>query len=85
MKPNVGEGDRLLRAILGIYSMLLGYLFIQGAIGIIVGVLGTIALLTSLVGWCPAYELLDRSTLEAEPTPEGAEAQAQEEEAHDVG
>jgi DUF2892 family protein len=64
MKPNIGERDKLLRTILGIYGMLLGFLFIQGAIGIIVGGLGLVSLVTGLVGWCAIYSLLGISTLD---------------------
>jgi len=72
MQPNVGERDKLLRTILGIYAMLLGFLFIQGVIGIIVGALGLVSLVTGLVGWCGIYSLLGWSTLE--PGPETADA-----------
>ena len=64
MKPNVGERDKLLRTILGVYGMLLGFLFIQGVVGILVGVLGLVSLVTGLVGWCGIYSLLGFSTLE---------------------
>ncbi len=67
MKPNIGEGERLIRAILGIYAMLLGFLFIQGVVGIILGVLGAIAFATGAIGWCGLYALLGKSTLEAAP------------------
>jgi hypothetical protein len=63
MEPNVGERDKLLRTILGVYSMLLGFLFIQGVVGILIGVLGLVSLLTGLVGWCGVYSLLRISTL----------------------
>ena len=36
MEPNVGERDRLFRTIFGIFGMLLGFLFIQGGIGLVV-------------------------------------------------
>jgi hypothetical protein len=43
--------------------MLLGFLFIQGVIGAILGALGAVSLLTGLVGWCGIYALLNRSTV----------------------
>ena len=35
MKTNIGDGERLIRVLAGVYVMLLGFLFIQGAVGII--------------------------------------------------
>lgn len=68
MKPNIGDGERLIRTILGIYTMLLGFLFIQGVVGIILGVLGLIAFATGATGWCGIYALLGKSTLQAKST-----------------
>ena len=67
MKPNIGDGERLIRVILGIYGMLLGFLFIQGVVGIILGILGLIAFATGAVGWCGIYTLLGKSTLQDTP------------------
>ena len=64
MKPNVGERDKLLRTILGVYCMLLGFLFIQGVVGILIGVLGLVSLVTGFAGWCGIYSLLGISTLD---------------------
>jgi len=71
MQPNTGERERLLRTILGVYLMLLGFLFIQGVIGILLGILGLIGLVTGVTGWCPIYSFLGKS--KAEPTTEEAE------------
>lgn len=60
MEQNIGEMERMLRVILGIYAMLLGFLFVQGIIGIILGVVGGIAFVTGLIGWCGIYKLLKR-------------------------
>ena len=65
MKPNVGEKERLYRTILGVYAMLLGFFFIQGVIGAILGVLGLISLVTGMTGWCAIYHLTGKSTLDA--------------------
>jgi len=67
MKLNIGDGERLIRVILGIYTMLLGFLFIQGIIGIILGILGLIAFATGASGWCGIYTLLGKSTLQVTP------------------
>jgi hypothetical protein len=63
LETNVGERDRLLRTILGIYGMLLGFLFIQGVLGAVIGALGAISLITGLTGWCGIYTLLNKSTV----------------------
>ncbi len=67
MKPNIGDGERLIRVILGIYAMLLGFLFIQGVVGIILGIVGLVAFATGAVGWCGIYALLGKSTLSVSP------------------
>jgi hypothetical protein len=72
MEQNIGEMERLLRVILGIYAMLLGFLFVQGVVGIILGVVGGIALLTGLTGWCGIYTLLKREPVKAEEDRQGA-------------
>ncbi len=79
MKLNIGDGERLIRVILGIYGMLLGFLFIQGVVGIILGILGLIAFATGASGWCGIYTLLGKSTLKA--TPAEPEQTATEDEA----
>jgi hypothetical protein len=61
MNKNLEERERLLRTILGIYAMLVGFLFIQGIVGIILGVLGALSLLTGAIGWCPLYTWLRKS------------------------
>ena len=65
MAQNVGSTDRLLRTIFGVYGMLLGFLFIQGIVGIVVGVLGLVSLATGMLGWCGIYALIGRSTVTA--------------------
>ncbi len=65
MKPNIRDGERLIRTILGIYAMLLGFLFIQGVVGIILGILGLAVFATGAIGWCGMYALLGKSTLKA--------------------
>lgn len=62
MERNVGERDRLFRTIFGVYGMLMGFLFIRGAVGIILGVLGLISLVTGITGFCGIYALLGIST-----------------------
>jgi len=56
MKSNMGTADRVVRslvalAIVGLYAT--GA--IGGTVAILLGVMAAVLLLTSLVGWCPAY------------------------------
>lgn len=80
IKQNVGQTDRLLRTILGIYAMLFGFLFAQGIIGAIIGVIGLAAFITGLVGWCGIYAILGKSTVEEQAdTTVSTDGAAQEE------
>ena len=74
MKHNIGDVERILRVVLGIFAMLLGFLFIQGVAGIILGVLGGIAFLTGAVGWCGIYVLLGKKELPQPQEPAPPEA-----------
>ena len=58
MKTNESGLDRTLRIILGIVLLglyLLGY--VGGTLGIVLVILGAIALITGIVGFCPLYKL----------------------------
>jgi len=63
MKINMGSLDRVIRTVL---AVIIGILYLTGQItGIALTVLGIIALiflLTSSVGYCPMYQLLNIST-----------------------
>ncbi len=67
MKPNVGEKERLFRTIFGVYGILLGFFYLQGVVGIILGILSVISLFTGLSGWCAIYQLIGKSTLDSLP------------------
>lgn len=64
MKKNMGILDRLLRTTL---AVIVGILYLTGQLtgtaAIILGVFAVIFLVTSSVGYCPAYALLGISTL----------------------
>ena len=63
MKTNESGLDRTLRIILGIVLLglyLLGY--VGGTLGIVLVILGAIALITGIVGFCPLYKLFKFST-----------------------
>ena len=72
MKPNIGDGERLIRVLVGIYVMLLGVLFIQGAIGAVLGILGFAAFATGATGWCGIYAAMKKPPIPVEASePEG--------------
>lgn len=66
MKVNEGTADRAARFVLGVAAIVIAFMMLDltsGAIlGIIVGSVGVIMLLTALVGFCPAYTLVGINT-----------------------
>ena len=62
-KGNEARWDRIVRIVLGIVLMALGFSHvIAGTAGTVVGMIGLIPLLTGLIGWCPAYAVLHFGT-----------------------
>ena len=61
MTCNIGKTDRIIRVLSGALFVGAGFYF-AGKIGIVLGVLGLIPLLTGLVGVCPAYTLFKIDT-----------------------
>lgn len=63
MKANMGTIDRAIRAGVAILILIL-YAggFISGTVAIVLGVVALAFLLTSAIGWCPAYVPLGLST-----------------------
>jgi hypothetical protein len=63
MKKNMGTADRIVRIIV---ALVLGFLLLNGTIsgtlGVILGILAIVFLLTSLVSFCPLYTLLGLNT-----------------------
>ena len=56
---NVASWDRILRVLLGIVLIYLGWSgVVSGSAGTVLVVLGLVPLLTGLVGFCPLYALL---------------------------
>lgn len=56
MKKNMGTTDRVIRLVAVVIIAILYYLgIISGILAIILGVIAAAFLLTSLIGWCPAY------------------------------
>jgi hypothetical protein len=64
MKTNEGLIDRVVRVIVGLALLYLGFISMGGATaGLAIGVVGVLALLTGMVGFCPLYALLKINTL----------------------
>lgn len=61
MTCNVGKLDRVLRIVLGVVILALGYLYHSWW-----GLIGIIPLATGFIRWCPLYSLLRLSTCPAE-------------------
>ena len=66
MKVNESGLDRLIRVVLGIVLLALSFAgVVTGGWGIVLLVLGAVALLTGIVGFCPLYALLKFRTNKA--------------------
>jgi len=55
---NEAGWDRVLRVVLGVVLLIVGFGVMDGAAGVVVGVVAFVPLLTGLVGYCPLYSLL---------------------------
>ena len=56
MKKNMGTMDRTIRTIVAVVIAALIFMGkISGTAAIVLGIIAAVFLLTSLVGWCPAY------------------------------
>ncbi len=63
MKVNESMADRGIRVVLGLVLLALYFGgMAAGTLGIVLAVVGAIALLTGLVGFCPLYSLLKIKT-----------------------
>lgn len=62
-KLNVANRDRIVRVVLGIVLLYLGWAgVVTGGWGVFLKIIGFLPLLTGLVGFCPAYALFKFST-----------------------
>jgi hypothetical protein len=57
MMVNEAGWDRIVRIVLGVVMLVVGFGLMDGAAGVVVGVAALVPLLTGLVGWCPLYSL----------------------------
>lgn len=55
---NEAGWDRVLRVVLGVVLLIVGFGVLDGAAGVIVGIVAFVPLLTGLAGWCPLYSLV---------------------------
>ncbi len=63
MKGNESNIDRIIRGILGVALLLVAFLAVPaGALQMVLIVVGAIALVTGIVGFCPLYRILGLST-----------------------
>jgi hypothetical protein len=64
MKPNEGTSDRIIRLILGVVLIIIGWPVLgNNTVGIILDVIGVILLITGITGFCTVYKILGISTL----------------------
>ncbi len=63
MTRNMGVADRLIRTVIAL-GIAVAYFSgaINGTLAIVLGVIALVFLLTSLIGFCPAYAMLGLST-----------------------
>ena len=60
---NEAPWDRVLRILLGLFLLYLGWTgVVGGGLGVVLKILGFLPLLTGVFGYCPAYRLFGVST-----------------------
>ncbi len=63
MKVNESNTDRIIRVVVGVVFLYLGFSgFMTGWLAIVVGLVGLLLLVTGALGFCPLYALLKMST-----------------------
>lgn len=62
---NEAGWDRLLRVVLGVVLLIVGFGLMEAPAGIAVGIVAFVPLLTGLVGWCPLYSVFGFRTNKA--------------------
>ncbi len=56
MIKNMGGADRVIRIAVALVFFALIYLGkVEGVVAVVIGVLGAVFILTSLISWCPLY------------------------------
>jgi hypothetical protein len=59
---NEGASDRLIRLVVAIAFGYAAWIAWPGTVGVVFGMIAALALVTGLVGWCPAYTVFGFST-----------------------
>jgi len=62
MTCNIGPTDQIIRIIIGAALAGYGVLSLPGMLGIVLGLVGWILLVTAIVGECPAYSIFKINT-----------------------
>lgn len=62
LAKNMGQTDRMIRAVLGIVLLLLAFTSLAGGWAWIAGIVGVAMLATAAMGSCPPYALLGINT-----------------------
>ena len=63
MTKNVGNTDKVVRAVLGVVAAVLAFVVgITSVWGIVLAVIAVLALVTAAVGFCPLYRLFGVNT-----------------------
>lgn len=60
MKTNMADWDRIIRIVLGFIFIVLA--IIKGSLWWILGVLGIVFIVTSIIGYCPLYAVIGFKT-----------------------
>lgn len=63
MKLNESNLDRIIRAVVGVVLLYLGFAILSGTVAFVADVVGVILLATAAIGFCPLYALFKLSTL----------------------
>ena len=59
---NMGQTDRLIRAVAGVVLLILAFTALGGALAWVAGILAVVLLATAAMGSCPPYSLLGINT-----------------------
>jgi hypothetical protein len=62
IKQNEGTHDRAIRVIIGSISLLTAFFWLSGVLQVVASIIGVIALVTGLVGFCGLYTVFGIST-----------------------
>ena len=63
MKVNIGSTDRAIRILIAIVLGILIYTnVVTGTLAVVLGIVGAVFVLTSLVSFCPLYRIFGMST-----------------------